>query len=438
MIGDGKRTVAERRSNRSSSDLTVQPRQRNVKSPTVKQPVNDRRGTAREGRDGGSVTRDKSVLQDRGRDETGGAVGGRLGGREQARLDSERRSGGQRGGRKGIVEKNLQYRRGRRSDRVVYQDRPYGIRHTNRTEYVYRDRYGGLSHRTIWPGYRFWVSYHWGSDWTYCYVHPYYHRKYVFVSLGGYWPIGYRYARYYWYPWHIYRWYGYYPVALESGYGADNYYTYNYYNYYGSDSASYYSTDIPAVDETTFADVRAKLAQQTAEEPAEATLADKYFEEAVVAFELGSYGYAADKFAQAIELAPDDIILPFAYVQALFAVESYPEAAEALREALGKISPENEGVFYPRGLYSDDEVLFEQIDELSEKAKLYAYDADLQLLLGYQLLGVGDSDEAKEQLLKASQDMTNAPCAMILLELLAKVEQQEIEENEVIEQEPAL
>jgi len=139
-----------------------------------------------------------------------------------------------------------------------------------------------------------------------------------------------------------------------------------------------------------------------------------------------------------MKLAPDDIILPFAYVQALFAVKSYPEAAEALREALEKISPETEGVFYPRGLYSDEEVLFEQIDKLSETAKLYAFDADLQLLLGYQLLGVGDNDEAEQQLLKASQDMTNAPSAMILLELLAKIRQQEIEENEVIEQEPAL
>ncbi len=436
MIGDRRRTVVERRNERSSSDLTVQRRQRNVESSIVKKPVTDRRTAVRADRDESSLTRQKSTLRTRTGAGEDRLIRDNSSRGTRARVDSEHRSGRQleqRRDRKGIVVKNLKYRRGRKSDRVVYQDRPYSIRHMNHTEHVYRDYYGSLCHRIIWPRFRFWVSYRWGGNRSFCHVYPYYHRKYVFVSLGGYWPIGYRYVRYYWYPWHIYRWYGYYPVAREIYSGGDNYYTYNYYNYYGSSSS-----DIPYVDETTFADVRAKLAQQGSQEPAEATLADKYFEEAVKAFELGSYGYAADKFAEAKELAPDDIILPFAYVQALFAAESYPEAAEALREALEKISPEKEGVFYPRGLYSNEEVLFEQIDKLSEKAKLYTFDADLQLLLGYQLLGVGDNDEAEEHLLRASEDMTNAPSAMILLELLARIGQQEMEENEIIEQEPAL
>ncbi len=410
--------------------MTVQPRQRDVKSPVVKQPTLGRRETVREDRSEGSLTGRSDSLRDRQGGAEGRVVRDDSSRNTRARVNGERRSReqpGQRGDRKGIVVENLRYRGGRRSDRVVYQDRPNAIMHTHHTEYVYRDYFGSLCHRIIWPGYSFRVSYSWGGDWSFCYVYPYYHRKYVFVSLGGYWPIGYGYVRYYWYPWHIYRWYGYYPVARELDYGVDNYYTYNYYNYYGSSSS-----DIPYVDETTFADVRAKLAQQAAEEPAEATLADTYFEEAVKAFEFGSYGYAADKFAEAMKLAPDDIILPFAYVQALFAAESYPEAAEALREALEKISPEKEGVFYPRGLYSDEEALFEQIDKLSDKAKLYTFDADLQLLLGYQLLGVGDNDEAEEHLLKASEDMTNAPSAMTLLELLAKIRHQEMEEAEVI------
>ena len=96
----------------------------------------------------------------------------------------------------------------------------------------------------------------------YCdYVWPYYHRKYVFVSLGGWWPYDYTYMRYYWYGYHPYLWYGYYPVAREVVVGSDNYYTYNY-NYYGDDgSPTTYSSDAP-VDPVTQARLRARLEQQ--------------------------------------------------------------------------------------------------------------------------------------------------------------------------------
>ena len=78
-------------------------------------------------------------------------------------------------------------------------------------------------------------------------------------------------------------------------------------------------------------------------------------------------------------------------------------------------------MFYPRGLYTNDDVLFEQIDRLDEKAKLYSFDADLQLLLGYQLLGIGEIDQAVEPLRLASQDLENAAAAAVLLNVLEKV-----------------
>jgi hypothetical protein len=115
------------------------------------------------------------------------------------------------------------------------------------------------------------------------------------------------------------------------------------------------------------------------------------------------------------------MILPFAYAQALLANEQYTEAAGVLRAALAKVTPEKEGVFYPRGLYPGDDILFEQIDRLAEKAELYSFDADLQLLLGYQLLGIGKIDEAVEPLHQASQDLENAPAATVLLNLLEKI-----------------
>ena len=115
------------------------------------------------------------------------------------------------------------------------------------------------------------------------------------------------------------------------------------------------------------------------------------------------------------------MVLPFAYSQALFAKKWYSEAAEALRTALLNVPPDKEGVFYPRGLYSDDNTLFEQIDNLSEVAELYSYDADMQLLLGYQLLGVGEIDEAVKPLQQASLDWENTAAANRLLNLLEKI-----------------
>ncbi|MHC4457235.1 MAG: tetratricopeptide repeat protein [Planctomycetota bacterium] len=310
-----------------------------------------------------------------------------------------------------------------RFSRIRYEEHS-NVRHrTHRHEHIYRDRHNRICHRLIWPRYYFPVYYSHGPFFTFRYVYPYYHRKYIFVSLGGYWPVDYSYLRYYWYGWHPYDWYGYYPIAREVRGGTYNYYTYNYY-YADAAATSDYTgaaTGIRPVDHTTFADVRERLAQQQAQEPESETLADAYFDEAVKAFEAGDYETAADKFARAMEFAPDDMVLPFAYAQALFAGEKYSQAAEVLRLALEKVTPEKEGVFYPRGLYPDEDILFEQIDRLAEKAYLYSYDADLQFLLGYQLLGIGQVDEAVEPLQRASLDLKNSTAAAILLDLLEKI-----------------
>jgi len=159
-------------------------------------------------------------------------------------------------------------------------------------------------------------------------------------------------------------------------------------------------------------------------QPAPATLADTRFEEGVKSFEAGNYSAAAGKFEEAMRLSPDDVILPFAYAQALFADGKYTESAEQLRKALRVASPEKEGVFYPRGLYANDDVLFAQIGKLTEKIDQFEYDADMQLLLGYHLLGVGETGYAREPLENASQDMKNAESAKILLKVLDKVEKE--------------
>ncbi len=314
--------------------------------------------------------------------------------------------------------------------RVFHHDK---VKHVHRNEHVYRDYRDRICHKIVQPKYRFVVHYNCGPRLTFRYVYPYYLRRYIFVNLGGYWPVEYSCVRYYWYGCHPYSWYGYYPIAREVQTETYNYYTYNY--YYDTDGTVVtQSTELPdgiqPVDHTTFADVREKLAQEQAAEPDEQTLADVYFDEAVKAFEADDYQTAIEKFAQAMELAPDDMILPFAYSQALVANEQYSEAVEILRTALAKVTPEKEGVFYPRGLYADEEVLFEQIDRLTEKAEQFAFDADLQLLLGYQLLGIGEIDKALEPLQRAGEDLENENAAKILLELLIKIKTSEIKSED--------
>ncbi len=265
----------------------------------------------------------------------------------------------------------------------------------------------------IWPRRRHIVHYRHGRRSTFRNVFPRHHRKYVFVSLGGYWPLNYGYRRYYWYGWHPYYWYGYYPAAYEVAGDTYNYYTYN----YDGETIDAETGALTSVDADTFADVRERLAK----EPEAETEADRLFDEGVKAFEAGDYDKAADKFADAGRLDPDDMILPFAHVQALFADEEYTKAAKALRQALAQLPQDQQEVFFPRGLYQDQETLLEQIAALAVKAGSYSFGGDLELLLGYQLLGTGRLDEAQELLVEIESDSKNAAAAETLLVLSERI-----------------
>jgi len=267
----------------------------------------------------------------------------------------------------------------------------------------------------IWPRYRYPICYSYGPYWRFSWVHPYYHRKYVFVSIGGYWPIGYTYRRYYWYGWHPYAWYGYYPTPREVTGDTYNYYTYNYYT---DDGETSYATQLPRQPEPA--------------EPAVQTQADVRFENGVKRFESGDYNAAAKEFAAAMALAPEDVIMPFAYAQALFASQRYAEAAGVIRQALQEMSPQEQGVYYPRGLYADDDVLFAQIEKLLDRADAHGFNPDLELLLGYHLLGVGEPDYARGPLEEAAQDPRNTKAAQILLDLASKTEAAGTEETEEV------
>lgn len=294
----------------------------------------------------------------------------------------------------------------------------------------YPGRKSGVYKHIVWRGYGYPVFYRHRHNVFAHYVRPSYHRKYVFVSLG-YWPSYCSSVRYYWYGFHPYTWYGSYPVAYETG-DTYNYYTYNNYNYdtdTGGYTSSEYSPPLQGVDETTFEDVRQKLEEHKQQEPDEQTTADTLFEDGVTAFEQEDYTAAAKAFADAIALEPDDLVLPFAYTQALFATEQYSKAADTLRAALIVMPAEEQGLYFPRGLYSDDEILFEQIERLQSRAATFAYDPDMTLLLGYQLLGAEQYDQARLQLENAAQYNLNSEAAAILINLLDKVEGQNEQGN---------
>jgi tetratricopeptide (TPR) repeat protein len=230
--------------------------------------------------------------------------------------------------------------------------------------------------------------------------YPFYHRKYIFFSLGGYWPVDYLYRRYYWYGYHPYYWYGRSPRLYMAGSGGD-YYTYERYGVYDD-----------------FSDVGAGLYDAGSELPDDVTLADIYFQDGVNAFERGQYALAAEKFGLCLEIEPDDIILPFVYAQALFADGQYLPAVDVIRKALVNLPADQPTVFYPRGLYADETTLESQIERLRLTLSQRPDDYDLSLLSGYHLLGVDRASEARTYLARAALDRHNEHAAGVLIDLL--------------------
>ena len=307
-----------------------------------------------------------------------------------------------------------------RSDKAAF-DRHFGDRDrfisTTRGDFAFFDRnHHFLNHRIVRPDFFFLGDFRFGHRHIFRPIFPFFHQRFLFVNPCGFWPYDYDYLRYYWYGCYPYYWYGYNPVPYEYGGDTNNYYTYNYYGDNSSGQASSSGYGNQPVDQSAL-----KQVQEQAKPPASQTPADTYFDEGVKAFGNGDYSTATEKFAGAKGLSPNDKILPFAYSQSLLAAGNYTEAAASLREALAKVNPEAEGVFYPRGLYSDDDVLLKQIDALNEAAQK-SQDSNLQLLLGYQQLGIGELDNAEAPLKQASTDKVNGPSAESLLQLLDKLQ----------------
>jgi hypothetical protein len=296
-----------------------------------------------------------------------------------------------------------------------------------------------VAYGPVWPSHYRAIYYGYGPHCAVSYVYPSYHRRYVFMSVGGYWPY-YPYARYYWYDCHPWYWYGAEPVAYQvDGGDTNNYYTYN---YYGSDNTSsgvsstgpltpgtiVNGVEVPDYDALRSAAGRqvtippqAAQQQPVPQQPAAPTESDTLFDAGVTAFGDGNYPAAIAQFQRAVRLEPNDVILPFAYAQALFADTDYEQAAAVLHTALSAMAPAKPEVFFPRGLYKDDAVLTEQIKSLERAVMMNPTNSGLQMLYGYQLLGIGKTDEAKTPLEVARRDARTTGPATSLLSLIERI-----------------
>jgi hypothetical protein len=259
------------------------------------------------------------------------------------------------------------------------------------------------------------------------YYYPGYHRRFIFVSLGGYWPAGYHYSRYYWYGCHPYYWYGPTAVYPYTAPVVNEYNTYNTYNNYQTaptveNAATETAWKYPFGDQNyDVGDYVDKISP--VDEPEFETAADLCFAQAVELFTAGKYEEAVAQFRDAIRISPNDVVLPFTYSQALFANEEYAHSASVLRAALAAIPDDQLTIYYPRGLYEKEEYLTAQIAVLEKAAEAEPFAGDYHLLLGYQYLGIGDLEKAAAPLARAAQDPANEQAAAMLIELASKIQE---------------
>lgn len=135
-------------------------------------------------------------------------------------------------------------------------------------------------------------------------------------------------------------------------------------------------------------------------------------------FAAGEYQEAAAQAKAALIDEPENRVLPFVYAQALFADGKYSQAADVLREAVRNLDAERQELFYPLGFYRDEDVLNGQVDKLREAAAAEPSNPDLELLLGYQLLGLGRYEDALNALEKAQADYVNREAASTMIDIL--------------------
>lgn len=217
------------------------------------------------------------------------------------------------------------------------------------------------------------------------------------------------YRRYNYYRWPQRRYYNRRPYRRYYFYYGWPYVNYYYYGY-PSASYNYYSYEYKSSDLDTAG--KSELAQ---------TNVDRHLDKISDAFMDGDYKAAVIRARSAVSDEPDSAALRFVYSQALLADGQYRKAASVLRGAMERTDPYIDGVFYNLGLYPDDDVLKQHIAKLRLDVESKPARGDLQLLLGYQLLSIGQYDQARIALEKAGDDQTNRIAGEKLTVILEKL-----------------
>jgi hypothetical protein len=275
--------------------------------------------------------------------------------------------------------------------------RPYSRRH-----------YGSYRKPYYNSTYRSYPSYNYGYK-----SYPYYNYHGKYSSYSGYYGRKYykhhkrpRHGRHYYYFSLPYRYY-YYPSSVVYEY-----------HHYDPDSSYYSSTDQYQPGDSYQSGKQYETQQQYQQQPS--TDIDQRLDRIAESFASEDFFNAVYYSRRAAEQFPEDIPLKFVYAQSLMADNDYHRAAQALRQALDASDIENEGVFFPFGIYPNDKVLNAHIDKLKQKVSYEPSNSSYQLLLGYQLLGTGQSDDAKVALEKAKTNLENEKYADMLLSILER------------------
>ena len=95
----------------------------------------------------------------------------------------------------------------------------------------------------------------------------------------------------------------------------------------------------------------------------------------------------------------------------------------ALRHALQTAITQKQDVAFAIDLYPDEGILNGQIDALKKAVISEPQRADLQLLLGYQLFGIGRYEQALEALRHAESDKVNQQSAKVLIDIIGSANQ---------------
>jgi len=175
-------------------------------------------------------------------------------------------------------------------------------------------------------------------------------------------------------------------------------YTYNY-NYYSPGATDYY-----AGSNLTYAPDQSQ--------------ASDLFDLGTAAFGKGDYATAVDNLRKAVRLAPNDTVMPFAYAQALVATNQYEQASAVIATTLAQMTPYKPEITFPAGMYNDQNILISQVDNLKRAVLMDPANANLQLLYGYELMGLGKLDDARTALIVAKTNVNTAAPATALMSVL--------------------